>query len=223
VCEVKARPILFSPNMVCALLAGRKTQTRRIIKAPTTRGEFLLSFNHGTPEFNFGPDDRKPGGDLRWHRCPYGEAGDLLWVRESHYVIGEHAGPWPGSRWTHYLADLSNNLGDTDHQWLGPWKPSIHMPRAASRLTLRVADARVERLQAINDDDARAEGVQWDHYGWMDYEDYPRRRKSSALQSFETLWRSINGPDSWTANPWTWAVSFEVIHANVDTVLKETA
>lgn len=209
---MKARPILFSAPMVRALLDGSKTQTRRAIKAPTARGSFVLSFNHGVPEFNFGPDDRSPNDDLRWHNCPYGQPGDLLWVRESHYIIGEHAGPWPGSRWTHYAADLSNNLGDIDRQWTRGWKPSIHMPRASSRLTLRITDVRVQRLKDICGDDCIAEGV------WR-AEDKALGRAHEAEAAYMRLWDEINGPGSSSANPWVWAITFEVIKANVDSVI----
>lgn len=189
-----------------ALLEGRMTQARRAVKAPTATGRFVLSFNHGIAEFNFGPDDRKPNGDLRWHR-PHGMVGDLLWVREAHYVIGEYSGDNDGSRWAHYRADQSNNRADSkDIQWTGPWKPGIHMPRWASRLTLRITDVRVERLQDISNDDAVAEGAAGHPDGMW--------------HAYRSLWTLINGPDSWDANPWVWAIRFEVIRKNVDEVLK---
>lgn len=162
--------------MIRALLEGRKTQTRRICK-----GQRALSNAH----------------DFQLDRCPYGTPGGLLWVRESHYIIGEH-------RWVHYRADGSNNLRDPS-QWTGPWKPSIHMPRWASRLTLRITDVRVQRLKDISVADAKAEGAQ--HGDFM----HP-----DATVSFQALWKSINGADSWFDNPWVWALTFEVIKQNVD-------
>lgn len=170
---MKARPILFSPEMVRALLDGRKTQTRRVIVPQP-------------PQL-----------------CRYGVPGDLLYVREAHYIIGEHPGAWPGSRWTHYRADASNNLNDPA-QWSGPWKPGIHMPRHASRLTLRLTDVRVQRVQEISDEDAIAEGI-------------PRAYPIPKVE-FQDLWDDINAARgyAWPTNPWVWALSFEVIKQNVD-------
>ena len=205
-----ARPILFSGPMVRALLEGRKTQTRRAVKAPTARGGFVLSFNHGIPEFNFGPDDHKPNGDLRWHRCPYGQPGDLLWVRETFM-------PMPHLNAKAFYRASDRLVG-------GRWSSPIHMPRTLSRLTLRIADVRVQRLQDISEADAVAEGVEpftdflpaghWRRYrdgGWNAYVDNP-------IASYASLWTEINGPGSWDANPWVWALTFEVIKANVEQV-----
>ena len=216
---MKARPILFSSPMIRALLEGRKTQTRRAIKAPTARGNFVLSFNHGIPEFNFGPSDRKPNGDLRWHRCPYGQPGDLLWVRETW-------GPCDGGFC--YRASERECVKPDD----GKWHSAIHMFRAASRLTLRITDVRVQRLRDICRDDAIAEGT--------DFHKCPTRQTQTSIDAqaaarsigmcahytaeidyvggYQWLWESINGPGSWSANPWVWALTFDVIKANVDQV-----
>lgn len=184
--------------MVCALLEGRKTQTRRVIKAPTTQGDFVLSINDGVPEYNFGPDDLKPNGRLRWHRCPYGQPVDLLWVRETFFcATGE-----PGRAVYRYRA-----RDDSGH-FEGLWRPSIFMPRQASRLTLRVTGVRIERLQAIGQGDACAEGAPAPHepIGW-----------------YSELWDSINGAKAWELNPWVWVVEFQVFKANVDQVLRDAA
>jgi len=196
------RPILFSGPMVRALLDGRKTQTRRAIKAPTARGGFILSFNHGIPEFNFGPDDRKPNGDLRWHSCPYGQPGDLLWVRET---FSQH----PQFADLAYKADDDGDgFEDSDgFLWEPKYSPSIHMPRALSRLTLRITDVRVQRLQECSNEDAVAEGI-----------GTPTDMRYATVDGYRPLWESINGAGSWDANPWVWALTFEVIKANVDSV-----
>lgn len=200
---MKARPILFSTEMINALLDGRKTQTRRVVKV-----------NHA---------GRAQLGGRNWHiddpdavrACPYGVPGDLLWVREAHYIIGEHPGPRPGSRWTHYRADGSNNQNDPA-QWHGPWKPGIHMPRHASRLTLRLTDVRVQRVQEIGLDDTLAEGAPR-----HDHMDGAIRVTTWPTDWYRSLWESLNAARGyeWNANPWVWAISFEVIKANVDRVL----
>jgi hypothetical protein len=137
-------------------------------------------------------------------RSPYGAPGDLLWVRET---------------WTQYPIELNPEPCDAWYKATsnGPpppfkWRPSIHMPRWASRITLRITDIRVERLQDISEDDARAEGAMrhdggtyW-HSGWRhDYSDV----HADAYSSFARLWNNINGPGAWGANPWVWAISFE--------------
>lgn len=195
----KERPILFSAPMVRALLNGTKTQTRRVVKPQPEIAQLLTH-----------------SGWSAWHdgsgrplRNPYGQPGDRLWVREAWQV--HHAGgdePIHGPMKEHpgglvcmgYRATEEERV--RDHQpfakpYAGPWRPSIHMPRWACRLVLEVTDVRVQRLQAISGADAVAEGV------------YARLPDNGIAQSeFADLWRSINGADSWTANPWVWAVSF---------------
>jgi len=213
---MKARPILFSSPMVRALLEGRKTQTRRIVKPQpvvSALGRWRWDFKLGGFVGSCGTHIEGFHDCASFH-CPYGQPGALLWVREAHYVIGEIPGPAPGSRWTHYAADLSNNLGDTDHQWARGWKPSIHMPRWASRLTLRITDVRVQRLQDIGETDAVAEGA-------APVLVPPDGGSCPHAEGFRDLWESINGPGSWDDNPWVWAISFDVLRANVDAVLAQ--
>ncbi len=207
-------PILFTSEMVAGLRleAARpgqgKNKSRRPIKAPTTTGRFLLSFNHGVPEFNFGPDDRKPSGDLRWHRCPFGKPGDLVWVRETHCTDNGIVGS-------------SRVLYRSDCDWKPPgakWTPAIHMPRWVSRLTLRLTDVRVERLEDISINDAlremaltpesaaAAKGESWD-----------------PLDAFDDLWDATYGQGAARANPWVWALTFEVIERNIDQVQRTVA
>jgi len=188
------RPIIFSGPMVRALLEGRKTQTRRIIKPQ--------------PDQECVPPPGWPPVRIA--------VGDSLWVRENWRPV--HSGD--PSRGARYMADLS-----------GPdqtkWKPSIHMPRWASRLTLVVTGVKVERLQDISEEDAIAEGIEdvtgevassdkslrfWKRYrdgGWNSYVDSP-------IGSYASLWTEINGPGSWEANPWVVAVSFTIHRCNID-------
>jgi len=193
------RPILFSAPMVRAILAGTKTQTRRVCK---------LDFRAGMPE-----------PELQSFRrcCPYGQPGDRLWVRETwryadwteegepHIEYGDGARQlvddfpeeWASrlmDTWTALSApsnfDIDNRAADRR------WRPSIHMPRWASRITLDVTGVLVERLQAISERDALAEGV-----------GSPITRDCK-VPKFMALWESINGAGSWDANPWVWVVEF---------------
>jgi len=175
------RPILFSGPMVQAILAGTKTQTRRVVKNPYTAAIHAAD-SKNVPWVS----DR-----------PYGEAGDRLWVRETWKPWPNTAGPefrGPDDMGAIYAAtwDKSGGYG---------WKPSIHMPRWASRLLLEVVSVRVERVQDIGEADARAEGV--DHIPAA-----PAALTHRA--AFSGLWNSINSGRgySWTVNPWVWVVEF---------------
>ena len=191
---MKERPILFSAPMVRAILAGTKTQTRRGVKG----------FLPCRPEFN---EERGLweiyNGDsvAATLRCPYGQPGDRLWVREA--FMHEPADYcWEASvsipcrpASTVYRADFHESQPGEG------WKPSIHMPRNLSRITLEVTAVRVERLQDISATDAIAEGLS------------TRLREHDAvchlLDQYRDLWESINGPESWDANPWVWVVEFK--------------
>lgn len=228
-------PIIFSTPMVQALLAGRKTQTRRIIKDhPATvynwgKDEGVDGLTHEFRQYHSEDDDRVHGpawiilnedGDSEGilGQCRYGKPGDLLYVRESFH------GSKCRNNGTHYYfrADNENIRGLEGHKW----KPSIHMPKEAARIWLQVKGVRVERLQDISEADAVAEGIQSytdeiserpryrdymaDTSGYGDPEhDFPS--VGVAVTSFATLWEKINGEESWKANPWLWVVEFEVI------------
>lgn len=211
---MKSRPILFSAPMVRALLDGRKTQTRRAVKPsgwqfePTSGSLAYNWLDDMTPIWLFKPQDRSR---FKWVPCPYGRTGDELWVRET---FGEFVRR-PGV--PVYRADDPLALGSSNS-----WRPSIHMPRKYSRITLRITDVRVEPLQAISETDAIAEGIEPVGEAWRSYEiihEGPHKGKPNphsavpnraARTSYRELWEAINGPDSWTANPWVWVVSFEV-------------
>jgi hypothetical protein len=205
---MKDRPILFSASMVRAPIAGTKTQTRRAVKFPIKCKDIgcELAGCELTHELRRRPD-----------LCPYGKPGDLLWVRETWSANYPEVG---------YKADTSAAyFGDGPHRGallrmydrqLGEWRPSIHMPRWASRLTLRVTEVRVERLQDISWSDAIAEGVWKTVGGYWSYGDEFNPSYETPMGAFQGLWESINGPDSWDANPWVWAITFEVIRQNID-------
>lgn len=211
------RPILFSAEMVRAILAGRKTQTRRKMKVQPY-ADSIVTVKHYHPTVIDRHGDMQPGPEIfgaLWGngeyglRCPYGAPGDLLWVREGFAVQPElwadNRGPQP----IHYTADLVVGFaGEPDTRQIEDYrsKPSIHMPRWASRITLRITDVRVERVQDITEDDARAEGVA--PVGWIDETDVGM---SSYREGFARLWNRINGSGAWEANPWVWALSFEMV------------
>jgi hypothetical protein len=220
------RPILFSAEMVRAILDGRKTQTRRAIKPVPT-------FNGGGAIFD-GGDGQEDFVEPYWvfpKTCKYGQPGDFLWVRET---------------WTQYPIELNPEPCDAWYKATsnGPpppfkWRPSIHMPRWASRITLEVKGVRVERLQDISEDDAKAEGCEARPFPgpwWQGYRDLgdgelihqqavgdtapdwmiePKKMPPtpwldrSARDGFRSIWMGLYGPDAWDENPWVWVVAFE--------------
>ena len=162
------RPILFNGPMVRAILDGRKTMTRRIVKAGTR-------------------DD--------WNACPYGVIGDRLWVRETWRCFGGRE-----YEYQQHQPSIIYRADDGPTHNEGGWRPSIFMPRWASRITLEITGVRVERLQDISEADAEAEGCTGDHRA---------DRDSDAAQEFRSLWNQINGKRaSWDSNPWVWVVEF---------------
>lgn len=179
---MKERPILFSTPMVKAILAGSKTQTRRVIKPqPDT------------------PFD-KYALNILPQQCPYGAPGDRLWVRETFLAVGGVKSP------KRRIVYKSTNGLDGHPEWLSPaWAPSIHMPRNASQITLEVVSVRVEMVRDITEADAKAEGaVPHEYYEGAGGEPFTYR------EAFEDLWNSINEKrgHGWDVNPWVWVVEF---------------
>lgn len=226
----RERPILFSAPMIRAILAGTKTQTRRVVNPqPPTPEQF--------PGSSFGmwkrPDaDRweitgsvgvaRDNGFRVWWK-PYCNVGDRLWVREN--VLFHPANNFLykiGSGRKHHAADLSpDELKQRKHEG---WRcvPSIHMPRWASRIILEVTGVRVERLQDIGELDALAEGVECERiiHGTMMTSDGKEVTgewaDGCARDGYRNLWDSINGADPakcWKASPWVWVVSFRRVDA----------
>jgi len=199
------RPILFSAPMVRALLAGTKTQTRRVLKEP------------------YGMLERMPDGE--WKPIPTKIfVGDRLWVRETWAPLTAltHNDPGPQAiiDGGFYRADEGTVDGE-----ISKWKPSIFMPRHASRLTLTVTDVRVERLQDISEADARAEGcpVTWDGKPYAPPPPEVDSWQGYGRYSYCLLWSKINGPGSWDVNPWVVAYTFTVQHGNIDQIAQVAA
>lgn len=245
------RPIIFSGPMVLALLAGRKTQTRRVLKnvppppamenvypgnVPRHDAPYLDAYcgARRTTENPRGMTDRwcwwtrddRPGGQFRVGYVP----GDRLWVRENHAYVG---GGDPGlllcaADWRQTAAAHRCENADSPPKW----KPSIHMPRRVSRLTLGVTNVRVQRLHDMTPEDAIAEGMagimkdgKTVKYGLPDADGLPgtddsgwpwHEWRASPVDAFEKLWRSINGEEAWVSNPYVVAVTFTVHKQNVD-------
>lgn len=227
---MKARPILFSPEMVRALLEERKTQTRRPIgrelKHPGWTGYsyFGPSKNNPTCEsmaIENGPD--YPDSDEDVVRCPYGAVGDRLWVREN-WCVGskwnatrpgalpargltvmfQAGGSMGGNERGKYLPDETYPAADDLPEWAGKLRPSIYLPRWASRITLTITEIRVQQLQEISTEDAIAEG--WPIGGGV------------PIFWYRNLWEQLNGFGSWAKNPWCWALTFTVSKSNVETI-----
>lgn len=230
---MKERPILFNADMVRALLDGRKTQTRRILKSQPPEGCGLIEVGTFAPIVIDRKGEQQPGPDTfgafsedgEWGlKCPYGQPGDRLWVREAFQgplVDGEEMEKDPSyfknmSRYknpkhcAYRASGDSCEYVDPDGDLIQRWRPSIHMPRWASRITLEIVSVRVERLKSISKTDAEAEGVERHGDSWRDYT-HPTECHFAldARTSFATLWKSINGVDSWNGNPWVWVVEFK--------------
>jgi len=190
---MKERPILYSTPMIQAKLAGRKTQTRRILKQDWLR---CLTVE----------DDY----DQIISLCPFGQVGDWLWSRET-FCLEKYFNGLTEGCFVRYKADL----GPEPVSW--NWKPSIFQPKEYSRIWEEITEIRVERLQDISEEDAIAEGVE---FQWCDlttmtcfYKYYADGTFSmeTARDSYKTLWESINGPESWELNPFVWVITTKIL------------
>ncbi|HFD3102859.1 TPA: hypothetical protein ACF220_000077 [Klebsiella quasipneumoniae subsp. similipneumoniae] len=222
---MKERGMIFNGEMVRAILDGRKTQTRRIIKDCTVGRDQISKFIQIEKKFiGCYPEDVP---ELIRECCPYGVPGDRIWVRETWATLGNEDGcyvDWEDnlckgderSAARIYRASCEQIPGDyglwsipddaywkphtKEHKFEGAWRPSIHMPRWASRILLEITDVRVERLQSITLGDICKEvGC-----GLYDF-----RPATYGFQVWEELWKSIYGAENWQANPWVWVISFE--------------
>lgn len=214
------RPILFSAPMIRALLDGRKTQTRRILKPqPTINSAGLLVWDHGADFIQGTPDDIAAGQRVK--------VGDRLWVRETWQGLtcGDFRPTKHEPCEVRYFA--TDPCADLDGEARGyPWRPSIFMPRFASRLTLIVTEVCVERLQDCSEADAIAEGAPLDpdhHDTTQDGSNQHMVRvnawtRISPVAWYHRLWNEINGHGAWEANPWVVAYTFTVERKNIDEV-----
>lgn len=209
--EPKWRPILFTGPMVCKILAGEKTQTRRIIKPQPSGSE------------NFPPNDfcdkwyfrdgyyAAPENDIgRYVRCPFGNTGDYLWVKERTDVIDRGVPPNGWQPTVVYYADKSERNIPDEKSIRPRMVSSIHMPRRHSRLSLRIVRVGVERLQSISPADCEREGILRDHTVLFTWTDQRGERTFRGLRAqYARLWESIHGPGSWALSPYVWVIDFE--------------
>lgn len=211
---MKARPILMSAPMVRALLEGRKTQTRRIVKQQPIKNVRWDGVDEENPQLHYWEEIKGDNTPTEHYFelgiCPYGKLGDLLWVRENLKIDSEY-GLFYSALSSYSFGNPSGrvyvNQSSVQNVAINKYKgvvSSIHMPRWASRLTLEIIDVRVERLQDCSEADAIAEGAEPD-------------------RPYGTIWKSINGQESWDANPWVWALTFKVHQQNVDDFMKARA
>lgn len=232
------RGMIFNAEMVRAILDGRKTQTRRSIKWKQTRFT-EIGEREDCSKWPWS-EDAEHACDF-WHPCPFGAVGDRIWVRETWAILGNEDGcciDWeeklckadersaariyrasceqrPGNYGLWSIPDDADWKPHTkDYQYEGAWRPSIHMPRWASRILLEITDVRVERLNAISEEDATAEGVPPAGSLLPDYPGTfltPKGDFATAKVAFQRLWESIYGEESWKANSWVWVISFKRI------------
>ncbi len=184
--------MIFNAEMVRALLDGRKTQTRRPVKFPVLDKNLgcELAGNELAGELSAG----------NYLNSAFGKPGDRIWVRETwaRYNIDQNS---------HDIAYRATTPADWPEE--GRWRPSIHMPRWASRILLEITDVRVERLNAISQENAQAEGMELT--GWRPTYSDPDSggEVMTPYDNFAELWSSIYGDESWKANPWVWVIEFK--------------
>lgn len=247
---ITARPLLMAGPMVRSTIDGIKTQTRRIVKPQPfldAMGNFCSPGKKGQHSCWGQRIDGAPcTRDFVKSRCPYGVPGDLLYVKENHYITDDGHNEYAvfsadESKVREHAATLKRIKGTIpENIWQkhAKLRPSIHMPRWASRLTLEITDVRVERLQDISEEDAEAEGIEyairpfgdwklipgiWDFEGLVN--DGEQRCDPPPAIKYAYLWNSINAKAGtrWADNPWVWVLTFAVHHANVDAVLAQRA
>lgn len=199
---MKEIPILMSAPMVLAIIAGRKTKTRRIVKPQPELDE-----DSGRVFSGHSPAKRSPFDIHNW-KDPYVECfsrwkvGDILWVRESFVYRSKH---------DKYYFKADHAEPNTEPYAHSGWKPSIHMPKEAARIWLEVTEVKVERLQEISNEDAIAEGVNHGDQSPKSIGGAIATMVLDARSEFFSLWTKINGEDSLDSNPWVWCITFKVL------------
>jgi hypothetical protein len=222
--EIKERPILFSSEMVKAILGGRKSQTRRVLKVPKSLGEFRDVFD----------DEIAANGEIGidtsiYHnvglRCPFGKVGDRLWVRETWADVTSAFDDADEVRIAAFKADSSvydvyghvvylEKLGDSGI-YVDKWKPSIFMPKFASRITIEITGVRVQHLQQISPADLEAEGFYESHYYCDEAGGAFGHRCTPPRDLFQNRWDWMNARRgySWESNPFVWVIEFKKLEA----------
>ena len=211
---MKERGMIFNGEMVRAILGGRKTQTRRIVK-PQPELTKNSGFSWNGALYGAGSDDRETNRNFAHIKCPHGKPGDRIWVRETWAEAGAGAPDLKLYR-ANYPAHVPTHYENVPPAEDVRWTPSIHMPRWASRILLEITDVRVERLNDISEEDARAEGII--DGGCLNCgEPEPcgcANPEPDATDAFAYLWQSIYGQENWNANPWVWVIEFKRIEGD---------
>lgn len=211
---MREHPILFSGEMVHAILDGRKSVTRRVVK-PQVPGMEMWAAKYPNCYPGWASNLKHEYGPTTAHFCPYGQPGDRLWVREAWAIRADADNDKEAERWflgrkspTWYPADGETPSGCAGG--MGKTRPSIHMPRWASRLTLEVTGVRVERLQDITEGQAVAEGVDT-----VSMEAVPRQATMSRRADFKQLWDRLSAKRGfgWDKNPWVFVIEFKRVEA----------
>ena len=207
---MKERGMIFNGEMVRAMLDGRKTQTRRIM-APQPADDIERGIFPNPEAIGWKSSLRHKHGSTTAHFCPYGKPGDRIWVRETfqgplfdYDLMDSYCKdptPFEKPEFCVYKADgvPAPEFYDADDELHCCWRPSIHMPRWASRILLEITGVRVERLKSISDRDALREGCST----------ADMKSGDCVADVFARLWASIYGSDSWNANPWVWVIEFK--------------
>lgn len=221
--STKFKPILFSTTMVQAILEGRKTQTRRVVKRQPKEKDYLpelLTDHFGNYLLSYRKD--RVFVEDKTIKSIYGNVGDVLWVRETFAVIKSFE---TGLRYVVPKAGFESYKDKIIQDDKIKWKPSLFMPKDACRLFIKIKSIRVEKLQDISEEDAISEGVLKDVEFYpgdfkkeMIYRDYTGKTNGckDARSSYMTLWQKINGADSWDENPYVWTLEFEIIEKPKD-------
>lgn len=219
---MRERPILFSGPMVRAILDGRKTQARRIVKPQPVNDAFSVGYYHATCVDRYGEEYPSCSEDFgivetdgEWYiKCPYGEPGDRLWIKTGYQTqFDEHRNATSWSIESGFITTQGKPLSKSGKQKRDGGHPSMFMPFWLSQELklpmLEITSIRVERLQDISEADAMAEGCERIELGSFEIDGHPvHPMTSSYAESFQKLWGSINGPESWSANPWVWVIEF---------------
>jgi hypothetical protein len=211
------KPILFNTSMVKAILKGRKTQTRRVVKNNNSLYGSKFSELDFNDAFVDGLNDKylkvkHPIDNTRQRVFSKIETGDILWVREGFRYVHHYGFQDKFVQYRNMGTNAHCNIPDADQ--IIPdesgWKPSIHMPKEACRIFLEVTNVRVERLNDISEQDAIDEGIKViePEEAYYDYDGGACGAYATAKGSFFSLWNSINGKDSWEDNPWVWVYDF---------------
>lgn len=240
---MKERPILFKPELVTKILKGEKTQTRRVVLPTMSKPKVAPLYMEpliidGEREIDkqsrpcwIGRHFQYPTQE-KWFSCPYGKAGDRLWVREAWAKVPRTAYSQSPDVWQALNPDNDHDAAVYKAGWIRSepsWKPSIHMPKWACRLRLKIKSIRVERIQAISAADCQAEGISVYQGDELIPAGTNKLTDAIYIDQFIKLWESVNGSRGfgWDVNPWCWVVEFSPvvttsININIEQVKKLT-